>query len=103
MKVHYYMHGANGIFKIQAPMVLGHESCGIITALGPNQPASSSLKVGDRVAMEVGINCKTCRYCKMGRYNLCTQMRFASSAKTFPHLDGTLREVMTHPSELLYK
>lgn len=101
--MHYYSHGANGAFKIQAPMVLGHESCGIVTALGPNQPAASTLKVGDRVAMEVGIYCKSCTMCKKGRYNLCSQMRFASSAKTFPHLDGTLCEVMCHPSDLLHK
>jgi len=101
--VHYYSHGANGIFKIQAPMVLGHESCGIVAALGPDLPAACHLKVGDRVAMEVGIYCKACRYCKIGRYNLCSQMRFASSAKTFPHLDGTLREWMAHPVDLLHK
>lgn len=101
--LHYYSHGANGIFKIREPLVLGHESCGIVTALGPNIPSTSTLKVGDRVAMEVGVFCKTCKYCKTGRYNLCSNMRFASSAKTFPHLDGTLREVMCHPAELCVK
>lgn len=101
--VHYYSHGANGTFKIQAPMVLGHESCGIITALPSTLPKGCTLQVGDRVALEVGINCKNCKYCKIGRYNLCTGMRFASSAKTFPHLDGTLCEVMNHPLDLLHK
>jgi L-iditol 2-dehydrogenase len=101
--VHYYSHGANGAFKIRAPMVLGHESCGVITALPADHPASSPLKVGDRVALEVGINCKQCKYCKAGRYNLCSGMRFASSAKTFPHLDGTLCETMTHPIDMLHK
>jgi L-iditol 2-dehydrogenase len=43
--VHYYSHGANGTFKILSPMVLGHESCGIITALGPNIPKTVNLKV----------------------------------------------------------
>jgi L-iditol 2-dehydrogenase len=84
-------------------MVLGHESCGIITALPSTLPPGSTLKIGDRVALEVGVYCKTCRYCRIGRYNLCTEMRFASSAKTFPHLDGTLREVMCHPVDLLHK
>jgi L-iditol 2-dehydrogenase len=101
--VHYYNHGANGIFKIREPMVLGHEAGGIITALGPDLPAGCTLKVGDRVAMEVGRMCKNCQFCKKGRYNLCSGMRFASSAKTFPHLDGTLQEYMSHPVELLYK
>lgn len=101
--VHYYSHGANGIFKIQSPLVLGHEAGGIITALPANLPPGCNLKVGDKVAMEVGVYCKSCKFCKLGKYNLCTGMRFRSSAKTFPHLDGTLREVMTHPVDLLHK
>ena len=101
--VHYYSHGANGIFKIQAPMVLGHEASGIVTALPSVLPPGSTLKVGDKVALEVGVYCKICKYCKIGRYNLCSGMRFASSAKTFPHLDGTLTEVMCHPVDLLHK
>ncbi|KAK8847444.1 hypothetical protein IAR55_005302 [Kwoniella newhampshirensis] len=101
--LHYYLHGANGAFKIREPLVLGHESCGLITALGPDVNPAFHLSVGDRVAMEVGVYCKACKYCRRGRYNLCKNMRFASSAKTFPHLDGTLREVMTWPAELVYK
>ncbi|KLT42399.1 xylitol dehydrogenase, partial [Cutaneotrichosporon oleaginosum] len=97
--LHYYLHGANGTFKIRDPLVLGHESCGIVTAVGPN----TSLAVGDRVALEVGISCRTCAYCKEGRYNLCPEMRFCSSAKTHPHLDGTLCEVMVHPAHLCHK
>ena len=100
---HYFNHGANGIFKIQDPMVLGHEACGVVTAVGPNQPPTTSLSVGDRVAMEVGLACNTCRHCKAGRYNLCPGMRFCSSAKTHPHLDGTLQEYMVHPSSLCFK
>jgi len=46
--------------------------------------------------------CRNCDYCKKGRYNLCKGMRFCSSAKTFPHLDGTLQERMNHPSYLLH-
>ncbi|WVN89411.1 uncharacterized protein L203_104634 [Cryptococcus depauperatus CBS 7841] len=101
--LHYYLHGANGAFKIQEPLVLGHEACGIITALGSNVNPDLYLNVGDRVAMEVGVYCKMCKMCRRGRYNLCSNMRFASSAKTFPHLDGTLREVMTWPADLVYK
>nr|XP_019005099.1 xylitol dehydrogenase [Kwoniella mangroviensis CBS 8507]OCF68560.1 xylitol dehydrogenase [Kwoniella mangroviensis CBS 8507] len=101
--LHYYLHGANGIFKIREPLVLGHEAGGIISAVGPNVNPDFGLKVGDKVAMEVGVSCKSCKNCRKGRYNLCKNMRFASSAKTFPHLDGTLREVMTWPAELVYK
>lgn len=43
-----------------------------------------------------------CEYCTNGRYNLCESMRFCSSAKTFPHLDGTLQTSMNHPAHLLH-
>ena len=109
--LHYYLHGANGDFKIIDPLVLGHEAGGIVTAVGP-EPASptsknansqSRLKVGDRVAIECGHNCGGCRMCKEGRYNLCKNMRFCSSAKSHPHVDGTLQDQMNHPVSLLHK
>ncbi|KAJ1592269.1 hypothetical protein NDA12_007048 [Ustilago hordei] len=92
--LHYYLHGCNGDFALQHSMCLGHESAGEIVALGPNVPASLSLNVGDRVAIEAGRFCGSCPKCRDGRYNLCKQMRFASSAKTYPHLDGTLQNVV---------
>ncbi|ORX33925.1 putative xylitol dehydrogenase [Kockovaella imperatae] len=101
--LHYFLEGGNGGFAIQTPLTLGHEACGIVSALGPDLPAACDLKVGDKVAMEVGIYCKSCQACKIGRYNLCSQMKFRSSAKTVPHLDGTLREYMTHPADLVYR
>jgi L-iditol 2-dehydrogenase len=113
--LHYYLHGANGNFKLQHPMCLGHESAGIIVALPPSHAngvengdaQGPQLKVGDRVALEAGMPCRNvqgdCGRCAEGRYNLCPQMRFASSAKTFPHLDGTLRKYMNWPIWLLHK
>lgn len=101
--LHYYLHGRNGDFALQHPMCLGHESAGEIVALGPNVPATANLAVGDRVAIEAGRFCGSCPKCRDGRYNLCKQMRFASSAKTFPHLDGTLQKYMNWPSWLVHK
>ncbi|KAH8114001.1 GroES-like protein [Phellopilus nigrolimitatus] len=62
----------------------------------------SGLRIGQRVAIECGLMCSNCDYCKKGRYNLCKGMRFCSSAKTFPHLDGTLQDSMNHPAHLLH-
>ena len=97
--VHYYMHGRNGDFALRAPMVLGHEAAGIVTAVGS---AVKNIVVGQRVAIEAGVMCNDCNYCSKGRYNLCKGLRFASSAKTFPHLDGTLQERMNHPAHVLH-
>lgn len=101
--LHYYLHGRNGDFALQHSMCLGHESAGEIVAVGPNVPASLGLAVGDRVAIEAGRFCGSCLKCRDGRYNLCKQMRFASSAKTHPHLDGTLQKYMNWPSWLVHK
>ena len=97
--VHYYLHGRNGDFALQAPLVLGHEAAGIVTAVGPGV---KNLVPGQRVAIEAGVMCNSCDYCSKGRYNLCKNLRFASSAKTFPHLDGTLQERMNHPAHVLH-
>ncbi|KAH9916990.1 GroES-like protein [Epithele typhae] len=97
--LHYYAHGRNGDFVVQSPLVLGHEAAGIITAVGPGV---KNLVIGQRVAIEAGIMCNNCSYCSKGRYNLCKNMRFCSSAKTFPHNDGTLQERMNHPAHVLH-
>ncbi|EXJ94906.1 L-iditol 2-dehydrogenase [Capronia coronata CBS 617.96] len=108
--LHYYHHGRNGNFVIQAPLVLGHEASGVVTAVpeiqdgaAPGSVSSSGLKIGDRVALEVGIPCRSCSLCTTGRYNLCPKLSFKSSAKTFPHADGTLQTVISHPASMCHE
>ncbi|TCD64096.1 hypothetical protein EIP91_004538 [Steccherinum ochraceum] len=97
--LHYYLHGRNGDFALRSPLVLGHEAAGVVTAIGPG---ARGFHVGQRVAIEAGIMCNNCDYCSSGRYNLCKSLRFASSAKTFPHLDGTLQDRMNHPAHVVH-
>jgi len=97
--LHYYNHGRNGNFVVRAPLVLGHESSGVVTAVGSD---SSTLKPGDRVALEVGMPCRSCAVCTSGRYNICPSLLFKSSAKVFPHIDGTLTQLMNHPANLCH-
>lgn len=98
--VHYYNHGANGDFRVREPLSLGHESAGVIRSMGPGV---DGLKIGDKVALEVGIPCGKCKYCGIGRYNLCKQMKFRSSAKNFPHFQGTLQDRINVPSAWIHK
>lgn len=77
-------------------MVLGHESAGIISKVGS---AVTTLKVGDRVAMEPGISCRRCEPCKSGKYNLCENMAFAAT----PPYDGTLAKYYVLPEDFCYK
>ncbi|KAK3337526.1 chaperonin 10-like protein [Cercophora scortea] len=98
--LHYFNHYRNGDILVQEPLTLGHESAGVVMAVAGT---SSSLQVGDRVALEVGQPCEACELCLEGRYNICRAMKFRSSAKAFPHAQGTLQEAVLHPARWCHK
>jgi L-iditol 2-dehydrogenase len=81
--VHYFEHGRIGSRVVTEPLVLGHETCGRVVALGPD---SSRHQIGDRVCLEPGMPCRACRECRAGRYNLCGDVRFHGA----PPVDGSL-------------
>lgn len=98
--LHYFNHYRNGDIIVREPLTLGHESAGVITAVGPDV---TDLQVGDHVALEVGQPCESCGLCTEGRYNICKGMTFRSSAKAWPHAQGTLQERVNHPARWSYK
>ena len=71
--VHYYENGRIGDFVVDAPLVLGHESSGVVVGRGS---AATRHEIGQRVALEPGVPCGVCRECRAGRYNLCPDVRF---------------------------
>lgn len=98
--LHYYNHYRNGDIIVREPMTLGHESAGVVTAVGSEV---TDLNIGDHVALEVGLPCKFCELCATGRYNICKEMKFRSSAKAFPHFQGTLQERINHPAAYCHR
>ncbi|KAI5778848.1 chaperonin 10-like protein [Geopyxis carbonaria] len=100
--LHYYNHYRNGDILVTSPLALGHESSGIVTAVGASAAAAGWV-VGDRVALEVGLPCESCPRCLEGRYNICAGMRFRSSAKAVPHFWGTLQQRINHPAKWCHK
>ncbi|EOA90787.1 hypothetical protein ACJQWK_11509 [Exserohilum turcicum] len=98
--LHYYRHYRNGDIIVREPMSLGHESAGVVVDVGSEV---SGFKVGDKVALEVGQPCENCDRCKEGRYNICKGMKFRSSAKAFPHAQGTLQDRINHPAAWCHK
>lgn len=96
----YYSKFRNGDLQACEPLSLGHESAGVVVAIGNNV---TGYQIGDRVALEVGVPCDNCRSCQRGRYNLCPKMRFRSSAKSVPHFQGTLQERINHPAKWCHK
>ena len=93
--VHYYKSGRIGSFVVEKPIILGHECSGIIVAVGENV---TRFKVGDRVAVEPGVTCGKCKYCKTGRYNLCPDVVFQAT----PPYDGAFVQYFTHRQDFVY-
>jgi L-iditol 2-dehydrogenase len=82
--------------KIQPPRVLGHEFCGRIVESRAN--GTGGPKIGDRVVMYIVLGCGSCRYCQVGRQNLCTNRRTMSY-----HLDGAFAEFVKIPAEAVQR
>ncbi|WP_018331239.1 NAD(P)-dependent alcohol dehydrogenase [Actinomycetospora chiangmaiensis] len=89
--VHYYDHGRIGGFVMHAPLVLGHETAGVVTALGPGVTAPV---VGTRVAVEPQEECGQCAQCRQGRYHLCPYIQFFAT----PPVDGSFAEYVVVPA-----
>jgi len=93
--VHFYREGRLGPFVVDRPYVPGHEACGVVAEVGS---ACAGLREGDRVAVEPGIPCRRCRWCKTGRYNLCPDVRFLSA----PPENGTFADYVAVPGDFLH-
>jgi alcohol dehydrogenase len=55
--------------EVEAGRVLGHEAVGTVVEVGS---AVTTIKAGDRVLVSCITSCGRCRFCKQGRYGLCT-------------------------------
>jgi L-iditol 2-dehydrogenase len=86
--MHYYADGHIGANRITSPLVLGHEYAGIVEDVGTE--ADRDL-IGKRVAVEPGIPCMNCEWCRRGHYNVCLDMTFPGG----PPYDGALSEYYT--------
>lgn len=94
--IHYLKHLRNARVALKEPMVLGHESAGVIIQTGK---LVKNLVVGDRVALEPGIPCYRCSFCKHGSNNLCREVKFFGS----PPVHGSLAQQVVHPASLCHK
>lgn len=94
--LHYYETGRIGSYIVEPPFVLGHEPGGIVVEVGKNV---TTLKKGDRVALEPGKTCGICEFCTTGRYNLCSDVIFFAT----PPVDGVFQEYVAHPASLCFK
>lgn len=94
--VHFFEHGRIGDYVVEGDYILGHECAGVVVKTGPGV---SKLKVGDKVALEPGIVCGQCKYCKSGKYNLCPDVVFLAT----PPYHGCLKDYITYPENMTFK
>lgn len=96
--VHYYHSGRCGSYEVDLneDFMLGHECAGTVVEIGEDV---TSLQVGDRVALEPGITCGTCEFCKAGKYNLCPDVVFLAT----PPVQGCYEEYIAFPENMCFK
>jgi D-xylulose reductase len=94
--VHFYSNGGINKNDLVQPLIMGHEASGTVCEIGSQV---QHLKLGDHVALEPGIPCRSCTQCKRGSYNLCPSMRFAAAP---PDTHGCLSQFYKLPADLCY-
>lgn len=94
--VHYFHDGRCGEFVVNGDFILGHEAGGIVEKIGEGV---ETLAEGDKVALEPGIPCGKCEWCKGGKYNLCPDVRFLAT----PPIQGCYENYIAFPEEMCFK
>lgn len=92
---HSDLHFMEGLFRMQLPAVMGHESAGIVQAVGDDV---SYTKPGDHVVACLSIFCGQCERCLSGNPHRCGNVKATSRARdAAPRLargDGTAVDQM---------
>ena len=81
---HSDLHFVNGAYPNEFPVVLGHESAGVVEEVGD---AVTYVKPGDHVITCLSVFCGECEHCLVGRMSLCQVL------KAPEHSEGLLRAV----------
>jgi threonine dehydrogenase-like Zn-dependent dehydrogenase len=54
------------------PVIVGHESCGVVAAIGPDVPEGIA-RIGARVMVHHYLGCTVCNHCRSGWSQLCQE------------------------------
>lgn len=77
------------------PRLIGHEFGGIVTEVGSKV---SSVKIGDKVAVDPVVSCESCYACKIGRHNVCKSLEVMGV-----HRDGGFSEYVVANEKNIHK
>lgn len=91
---HWWRDGRIGSTALSGSLVLGHEAAGTVEAVGE---CVTTVKPGQRVAIEPSRPCMECEFCAEEHYNVCPSVRFFGT----PPTDGCFRDFVVWPAELL--
>jgi S-(hydroxymethyl)glutathione dehydrogenase/alcohol dehydrogenase len=80
---HSDLHFMQGVYPYPLPAVLGHESAGVVEAVGSQVV---DFRAGDHVVSCVSGFCGACRYCLTGRPYLCDKVGLARGPDSPPRL-----------------
>lgn len=95
------IHGMDGRSgRRQAPIVMGHEASGEITAVGEGV---TEWKVGDRVTFDSTEYCGECEECQAGFVNLCPNRRVLGVSPGEYRRHGCFAEKIALPTRILYR
>jgi len=90
------IHMLDGNFALaRYPIVPGHEFCGEVVAVGPQV---TNLREGDFVAVDPNLFCGRCRFCRIGRFNLCENWDAIGVTR-----DGACAELVRVPGANAFK
>ncbi|MHB0869789.1 MAG: zinc-dependent alcohol dehydrogenase [Chloroflexota bacterium] len=81
-------------WRSKPPMIMGHEFAGEIVEI---RASGTSLRVGDRVAVEPLLACGHCHVCREGAYHVCQGLRLIGV-----DVDGGFAEYVKAPVERIY-
>ncbi len=110
---HSDLHFMEGLFRTQMPIVMGHESAGIVQAIGEGV---DYVKPGDHVVACLSIFCGQCPQCLSGHPSRCANPKATSRAKDaaprltredgtpvdqFARLGGFAEEMLVHQNALV--
>lgn len=93
--LHIYRWDAWAASRLRPPLVVGHEFCGRVAAVGPGV---DEVAVGDYVAGEGHLFCGRCYFCQTGQAHICARGRIIGV-----DTDGCFAQFVRLPAANLWK
>ncbi|OUM99642.1 MAG: L-threonine 3-dehydrogenase [Firmicutes bacterium ZCTH02-B6] len=93
--LHIYRWDAWAASRLRPPLIVGHEFCGRVAAVGSDV---TEVSVGDYVAGEGHLFCGRCYYCQTGQAHICAQGRIIGV-----DTDGCFAQYVRMPAANLWR